>query len=270
LHIFPTAVNLINEQGDVLSLLKRHEDLGPFSVLLGDQAEYGSQDIPFERWIQIDSRIVTSTGGLKVGDTSIVLDKAKMWNPKVPWDSLTNAIIMDSINVMNETLVSGPTSESLVTAFIEGPRNAAEYETVNAWQDLGEAILIRDLDLIETHSRRVAGLGGGLTPAGDDFLIGTIYALWSSGAGSPSPLIDTIVSAAIPYTTSLSIAWLKAASRREAGLLWHEFVEAISSGKERYVADATSKIAAVGHTSGGDALAGFMATVEMLDSQLDR
>jgi hypothetical protein len=254
----------------VLALIKRHQDLGPFSILLGDQTENGSQEIHFERWIQIDSRLVTSTGTLTVGDASIVLDRAKMWNPKVTWDCLTITIIMDSIKVMKETLVSGPASESLVTAFIEGPRNAAEYEAVNAWQDLGEALLIRDLDLIATHSRRFAGLGGGLTPAGDDFLMGAIYALWSPGAGLPSSLIDTIVSAAIPYTTSLSIAWLKAASRGEAGLLWHKLVDAISSGEDRYVADATSKIAAVGHTSGEDALAGFMATMELLDSQLDR
>ncbi|HMK09041.1 MAG TPA: DUF2877 domain-containing protein, partial [Anaerolineales bacterium] len=111
----------------------------------------------------------------------------------------------------------------------------------------------------------LAGLGGGFTPAGDDFLTGAMMALWalrdSAGAGA---VAGTLAQAAVPRTTAVSAAWLDAAARGEATESWHRFLEALAAGQAQAAAEAEQRILAIGHTSGEDALLGFLLSAETL------
>jgi hypothetical protein len=80
-----------------------------------------------------------------------------------------------------------------------------------------------------------------------------------------NPLISVITTADLPssltaalLTTSLSAAWLKSAGKGEAGILWHEFFDALISANPVQIQEAADRILTVGETSGGDALAGFV------------
>ena len=66
---------------------------------------------------------------------------------------------------------------------------------------------------------------------------------------------------AAPLTTSLSAAWLRSAGRGEAGILWHEFFDALSLGDSSAIQLQITKLLSIGHTSGADALAGFIAFI---------
>ena len=107
------------------------------------------------------------------------------------------------------------------------------------------------------------GLGMGLTPAGDDFLMGALYAAWIIHPSAlASRLAQEIANVAAPLTTSLSAAWLRSAGRGEAGILWHEFFDALlvaRTGSPACLQKAMENICAVGETSGADALAGFLS-----------
>jgi hypothetical protein len=102
----------------------------------------------------------------------------------------------------------------------------------------------------------------GLTPAGDDFLMGAIYA---GRILHPSGMAETIgrviAAAAKPMTTALSGAWLQAASRGELGEKWHELFDALLSQDIPAIHRSINRVLAVGHTSGADALAGFLAVL---------
>jgi hypothetical protein len=103
-------------------------------------------------------------------------------------------------------------------------------------------------------------LGVGLTPAGDDFLLGIIYGLWADGGREPArtrQIAACIAAAAAARTTTLSAAWLTAAARGEAGRPWHNLITALRDNKN--VPQTIDHILATGHTSGADALAGFIA-----------
>jgi hypothetical protein len=270
LHIFPDATNLVNEAGEVLSLVKRFDDMGPFSILLDDQKGNTHKSFTSDWWMDIDSRIVTASGNLSVGEVSIIVDNAQVWNPRVEWKSLTYPIINDAQKDMSNSLESNAPPDSIAMAFISTPRTATENEVVNSWKGLSSALLNQDLDLLTSNTRRLAGLGGGLTPAGDDFLMGVIYAMWSLGEAGRSSMIESLVSAAVPLTTTLSSAWLKAAASGEAALRWHYLVDAICSGDGSNVADAVRRMAAVGHSSGADALAGYLATLDLFTAKIAR
>ena len=119
--------------------------------------------------------------------------------------------------------------------------------------------------LCREGARGMAGLGNGLTPAGDDFLMGVFYAMWAKWA-SPRlrPLLEVMLDAASPRTTALSVTWLRAAARGEAAEPWHRLVEALADSDQGTLQTAAEGILVMGHSSGRDALAGFTAGLEAL------
>ena len=102
------------------------------------------------------------------------------------------------------------------------------------------------------------GLGPGLTPSGDDFLGGALVALHAFGnVDRAKALGDWLLPLCANATHPVSVAHLAAAARGEGGEALHACLRALA--EDRDANDALDAIAAVGHTSGWDALAGAMA-----------
>jgi Protein of unknown function (DUF2877) len=102
------------------------------------------------------------------------------------------------------------------------------------------------------------GLGPGLTPSGDDFLVGALAALDAIGESDAHAALATAVANAAPGATSaLSACFLRAAVAGHVGESLHRAVASLLTG------DADTAVAAVaniGHSSGWDMMAG-VATV---------
>jgi hypothetical protein len=91
--------------------------------------------------------------------------------------------------------------------------------------------------------------------------MGGIFAVWILHPFERARLIAAeMANTAAPLTTSLSAELLRSAGRGEAGILWHEFFDALVSEETSAIEFSMSRLLSVGHTSGADALAGFMAT----------
>jgi len=117
-----------------------------------------------------------------------------------------------------------------------------------------------DRSQLQAGAVQLAGLGGGLTPAGDDFLVGVMLWAWLTHP-APQPLCQTVLEAAAPRTTTLSAAFLRAAARGECSASWHALLAALAEGTDTELAPAVEAVLAHGHTSGADTLAGFLWTV---------
>ncbi len=121
-------------------------------------------------------------------------------------------------------------------------------------------IVANNVALCRAGARGLAGLGGGLTPAGDDFLLGAMYAIWVTCPGAEAAILGRAIAVtAGPSTTRLSAAWLRAAARGEACTPWHDLVGGLAGGDRDTTLAAARRILNTGHTSGADALAGFVA-----------
>jgi len=123
-----------------------------------------------------------------------------------------------------------------------------------------------DLERLREGTIRLAGLGGGLTPAGDDFLAGAMVWAWLAHP-APQSFCHAVVEAAAPRTTVLAAALLRAAARGECSAPWHALLAALSGGlssegAEARIAAAVQQVLACGATSGADALAGFLEASE--------
>jgi hypothetical protein len=89
--------------------------------------------------------------------------------------------------------------------------------------------------------------------------VGILYALFHNRYSvTRNPITDygsLITAAATPHTTTLSANLLQAAARGEASQPWHDLIAAQTSNA---CYNALTRILHTGHSSGADALLGFL------------
>ncbi|MBZ0301517.1 MAG: DUF2877 domain-containing protein [Anaerolineae bacterium] len=126
------------------------------------------------------------------------------------------------------------------------------------------ALIDEDDFALVTAVESLAGKGVGFTPAGDDWLLGCIVALQSLRHPVKAA---RIAEAALPHTTPFSAASLKMAGKRKFAQPWHDLIKAGSSAQ---IHAAMLRLREYGHSSGADALTGFIQVLEALSPTPDR
>jgi hypothetical protein len=238
LHVFDRACNLINERGEVLSVVTPGIGNGPFNLVVEDM-------VLFTEHLNIESPVSIIEDRLILGDLTLSTTEAKLWPPCPDWEMLHSKRkeILNQLSSLPSTNYESLLPNSLLTTF----------STALAHEDIKSSV---------TAAQELAGLGMGLTPSGDDFIMGGIHAAWIIHPyEAAKKLTQEIVNTAAPLTTSLSAAWIRSEGRGEAGELWHRFFEAICTGDESDIQRDVDRILSVGETSGVDAFAGFVGTI---------
>lgn len=135
----------------------------------------------------------------------------------------------------------------LVGLDLENPR------CVRALQTLTSPVA-SDRDLSSALSCLV-GRGAGLTPSGDDVLLG--YACARAACGDPGPSAEALAALARGRTTDVSVSYFEALA---AGLVNPVYLDVLKATTRRDRAGfdrAARDVLAIGHTSGADALCGL-------------
>jgi uncharacterized protein DUF2877 len=154
--------------------------------------------------------------------------------------------------------------EQLVLASERSPALARESAR-RSEAGLVDGLAKGDLGAIALGARGLAGLGEGRTPAGDDFLVGALHAVWMCvPAEIATVMAATVAEAAAPLTTRQSARWLLAAARGEAIPAWRDLLAALAADRDA-VAGPLAGVAATGHSSGLASLAGFVAAWRALE-----
>jgi hypothetical protein len=249
---------LINEGREVLSIVALQIGNGPFNLVLED-------DISFSDHLNLESPISISPAQLTLGGLTIYTADVKSWNPHPDWGMLHQKRdeILDQITQLS--VINYLKHAGFDTTLDEhsGLLDHRGFPIVQSLlSSLSAALANADISFAKTITSRLSGLGQGLTPAGDDVIMGAIYAAWIiHPVEIAGVLVEEIANTAAPLTTSLSAAWLRAAGRGKAGILWHEFFDALISATAIRVQESIENILAIGETSGADALAGFFGTM---------
>ena len=116
---------------------------------------------------------------------------------------------------------------------------------------------------------RMAGLGLGLTPAGDDFLAGVLTALRYHGHSRGHPILsqtDLCALARQPagQTTAFSGFLLRAAAHGLVAAPVDDWLAAVHAGNAAQAVNAVSALAKLGHSSGLDTFSGLLLTLQIL------
>ncbi len=231
IHLGRRAAYFENERGEVAAVADAGSGGAPlFATLARD-------DRLLDRWNRVGRvaglRVVD--GGLVGDDFELCLRRVPRFDPVPAWDSCPPHLPLAA----QAWPVSGPRLEAAWETFLDSWQAAAELDRSSA--------AIRDL----------VGLGPGLTPAGDDLLVGCLFALHAL-RHPRLPHAAACVLEHAPRTTRVSAAWLRAAAAGEAPAAWHRLVLDLGAGQE--LAPALSAIAGWGASSGQHALRAFFDT----------
>jgi Protein of unknown function (DUF2877) len=110
------------------------------------------------------------------------------------------------------------------------------------------------------EASQLIGLGPGLTPSGDDYLGGMLVALrWLGRGAQADSLWRWLEPRLAGHTGAISAAHLAAAATGQVHEALHELLENLAAWQPPDLHPSLSKLDAVGHSSGWDALAGIVA-----------
>lgn len=269
---FAHVCDLVTSAGEVLALVDPEVGDGPLSIVVAAAAagEAGSPGLP-EALSSLKPGMPARLEGtrIQVGDLEVELEGAATWEPRPDWESLrrASADLAGPLQRLQELALGQSPQESLLYLMQESVTVASEpARAVRSAARAGAGVLragwAGDVACLREGVAWLAGLGGGLTPAGDDFLCGAMLAAWLVHP-DPAGFCQVAVEIASPRTTALSAALLRAAGRGEFGAAWHSLLAAMLAGEGRPaggdLAEAVREVLAHGATSGADALAGFVA-----------
>jgi hypothetical protein len=259
-YSFDTVIDLVNQEGDVLSLVDQRIGNGPFSLVL----EAGQ----FPADIAVETSLLVFENGLWLGDWLIDAENAEEWNPVPIWGTLRSPEQrMWVTSRLRELLTQHAQEDSLARLVLDPTANSPLPARILQAAEQNIPLLFNGLienngPNISEAAKKLAGLGPGLTPAGDDLLLGAMYGLWATQGDDAALTAQRIANAAVPRTHALSGAWLASGARGEAAEPWHELLDAVSSREEARLETAVMRILPTGHTSGADALGGFLGMLE--------
>jgi hypothetical protein len=240
LAVFERACDLVTPGGpalsgverDVVALVLPEIGNGPLNIVV----ERLDQSLSL-RLVQSGMTATLHGARLRIGDLEIALDRASVWEPRPDWARLRqNRERIESrlLRVRDLALRQAPAGSLLDLTGSGIP------EPVRS-------------DL----ATQFAGLGGGLTPAGDDFLMGVMLRAWLAHP-QPEAFCQELAEVAVPRTTTLSAALLRAAARGECSATWHTLLDALQGESKCTLTQAVAGVLSYGHTSGADSLAGFL------------
>ena len=269
-HVFSTferACNLIDEQGRFISIVDNTIGNGPFAVVL--------EELPFslDKMLSVGAPVVVGNNSLTVNTTTIDFSEATLWSARVDWDYPKHCPHQFQKNIGDLYLtVQNNASGGSLSSILHSTRDNMGYvyaRVTDSAQQLYSGIVSGDMQKIYLGAANMAGLGVGLTPSGDDFLMGVMYALWAMfDQKDAARWSRKIAEAASSRTNMLSGAMLQESANGYASEHWHVLVDVLCKENVTDVTRACMDILSLGHTSGADALTGFLLSIDCLSDHV--
>ena len=206
---------------------------------------------------------------IPAADFILDLSRATVWNRTLAAapPGLCGAHARGALRKLRETLCAHAPDKGVAPALFRSgsPRSTIERalvaRMVQTLPILARATEASDPDAVASALNALVGLGVGLTPAGDDFIVGYLAGLWSRSFRDPG--IATLLRLlAMPVrqlslrTNAISRQMLLDALQGHFAERLIEVMRCVCGGSD--VAGATMRALEVGHSSGADVLCGLL------------
>jgi hypothetical protein len=253
------ACMIASPDGRVVSIVGPELGDGPLNIVLSAPG-FSFQGFPES------GRAWVENGRLCADGLEVATSEAAIWEPRPNWSRLRarRTFIVDKLPILRRSALACAPNDSLLTLFTGGEPHSEPTDVTSSVVQMAHraalslrAALHGEPREVGSATSQLAGLGSGLTPAGDDFLAGVMLRTWLEHS-TPEPLCWHILEAAAPQTSVLSTAFLRAASRGECSAAWHQLLGALDNGYAPSIHHAAGRVLSYGHTSGADTLAGFL------------
>lgn len=242
---FHSTCNMTDVEGRVIALTVSAAKQGPFSILVPEYPGLFAS-------LSLHKPVTADRQRLRLGRWAIDVGPARLWEAQIHGPAgpirLTPAVVAVLQPYAAWPVLTNDSPSVRATARLA---RAAAARLRRALQQADQAGQV-------SAAASLAGLGSGLTPAGDDYLVGVMAALWFTGQTAG---LAGLAQAASRRTTALSAAFLRAAARGEFLQPWHRLAPALWAGDAVAVAEAAGQLVQIGASSGRDALAGFVMSL---------
>ena len=257
--VFARVVNVIVPDGTLFTLASREVDDAPDTLVVDLRTFDGSG-------VAIGAPVAARDGVLAVGRRlAIGFDGARRWVPLLPWYPAQDAPLRRNLDALREHAAGfdswpdgdAPPQSSAVA--IAATARLAQYTTA-----LGRALERGDLETAQVQGEALVGLGQGLTPSGDDVLVG-LFAVLHLPGGPCEPLRDLgrqILARAAHRTHAISLCALRAAAEGRVRARIIALLSALIAGEREAMLAALRAVLAIGSTSGRDIVAGIVLGFE--------
>jgi len=208
--------------------------------------------------------------GVPDAGLEIQLDAAPRWSPRFQLSDEATTLAMACWR--RRTSATWTIARTRATAGGFGPllREDTVYDDPFGMVGVARPIVAELIVALETGDRsaaaevaaRLIGLGPGLTPSGDDALVGieaTLHALGSPSAGFLALALANIED----RTTALAATLLRHAAAGQFAERLHTLVAALLGSEEETIVTALDRAAAWGATSGTDCLLGVLIGLDV-------
>lgn len=267
--VFQSAANLrLTKGGKLLTLAGSGEADLPQGIRLDTSADFSFAGL------QVGEPATCRAGILRIDSFSLTVDlrTAHIWKCNLPalavdltnpavesawisvWQALNKRQLLAGAEIVADDLLRLD-----VTLRAGVPRKAGE-----AMQGLIWATQQYDLDAASTAARTLIGLGSGLTPSGDDLLVGYLVGLWCAVRErlDRKQFISDLGRRVIHLsdrTNDISRTYIYHGARGQVSSRLAALAEAISLGESgEPLLSTTENAMRVGHSSGMDAVTGLL------------
>lgn len=259
--LFSRVVNIECETGRLFTLAGSGLDDAPNTAIV-DIAELDACGIA------LNDPVVVRKGGLCVGD-SVIVDwtSAAIWHASLPQYENADGSLENRLDWVQSYLSRNGPKGGFVDPDPSGIAFALQISVALQQRSgaLLEALEQGQMAAARQHAEAMIGLGPGLTPAGDDFLVGLFAVLnmrdspcygWLAGGKDVLPR-------AAQSTNAISLAALTAAAGGQVRQSISGLIETLIEGTPTRLPKALDRVLAIGSTSGADLVAGILSGLNL-------
>lgn len=206
------------------------------------------------------------TLGLQRRGLIVDLSNAATWSPRLPPEAhqVPGPRLTTRIDRARALVVARAGTNGLGPLLAgTGPRDAFCLAAGTRVAALRAALTMRDAAAAVAEARGLIGLGVGLTPSGDDLLVGLLAALEATDNPMRAALARSIAIEAGARTTAIGANALWHAARGEFAERLHDVLMAIGLDDPETTETAVARATDYGATSGVDTLVGLFLGLEV-------
>ncbi|MEW9096942.1 MAG: DUF2877 domain-containing protein [Clostridiaceae bacterium] len=260
--IFKNVIN-VEYNDKLISMQNSNVPKGPLSISINDSVNF--LDLP----IKIGDVITIKKDVICIGSISVNIERPLIWDPRLK-DYFLLSKNKEQINKLKNIVIlygkSGGIKEEVLSIITDNQETFKDKNKENIVRVLNEAykdFYNKKQTDASVKLSSLIGYGAGLTPAGDDFLVGVMSVLHCLKKLDVSLLelyekLSNEILKSSRKTTSVSKTFLEEAVERRFSESFHKLYEALWSKNSEELYKATISMISIGHSSGTDGLCGIL------------
>lgn len=267
--VFQHVINIEGANGELFTLASRDIDDAPNTMVV-EMVDFSKTGVA------MCQQVVATAGVMRIDSAlEVHFDHAKGWQGTLPVYDMASGRLGCNLDALAQFLQREDALSGMLRSTLRGSDDgladgnnfdhAVSRMLSSTTSRLRDAILRQDSSDACAQARLLMGLGPGLTPSGDDFLVGLFAVLHVK----QSPLFGLgnlcleMVAGAEHTTNAISYAALSKAATGRVRACMAELIQQLLHGEADAWTAPLQRVLAIGSTSGSDIVAGIVCGLRL-------